>query len=139
MKLFEILKQQHLFLVTNKQIFWDFFIYHGLFFKDYYSISSQAVNWPVVQGGGKIFKAGPHIVFPGQNSSGSSLQSLPTRLFSLIFRSPTLRTCVEADMKFFEISWKLSLLPSRNNEGGINIFNRDMCVLRGRRVIFMVC
>ena len=103
------------FWLQVKQIFWDLFTTASFFFRGeaYYSTWNEVVftscwRW------GKIFKAGPHIVFEGENSSSSPLQSLLTRLFSPIVRSPTLRSCVEADMKFSEISGKLSLLPLRN-------------------------
>ena len=62
----------------------------------------------------------------GQNSSGCSLQSLLTRLFSPDVRSSGLRTCVEANMKNSEISAKPSL-PNLNCFFTISNASRIQC------------
>ena len=66
----------------------------------------------------------------GQNSSGCSLQSLLTRLFSPVVRSSGLRTCVEAYMKNSEISSKVSLpiiVPNLNSFFTISNASRIQC------------
>ena len=106
------------FWLQVKQIFWDLFTTASFFFRGeaYYSTWNELVftscwRW------GKIFKAGPHIVFEGENSSSSPLQSLLTHLFSPVVRSPTLRSWYEILRNF----WKTLFTAFTQCSGGINI------------------
>ena len=106
------------FWLQVKQIFWDLFTTASFFFRGeaYYSTWNEVVftscwRW------GKSFKAGPHIVFEGEIQAVLHCNRFSHIYSHQLFEVPP----SEADMKFSEISAKLSLLPSRNIQGGINI------------------